>query len=398
MSKRKQKDLPESGGAPAETQLSGATNMNPEPTSTPLPENDEPNPLEGKDFHYHQRSQLLKEIARSAAEREETTAGDIGTDEAGNEVFIPADAGEAGAKPAAAGESADGEEQGTEGDGEEGAQAPAGGDAQQGSAAPAPVDEHADPNKFRRVVINGQEQFVPIDKVIERGIAAYQKETAADVNLGLAAQILEQAKALQQPQHREAPPKSQEQNAMDNLIVETAKRIQYGTPEDAQQALVDFRNIIAQDVATTVASQARTHTIAVIDQRDAAKQFGEKYPDVVSDPNLLELAFSMEDRMRRMGDQRPWGTVYNEIGKELRERYVPKEKWPATAGGGAAPAQGAPQGGSMAPSQARVQRKENATAAVAGTGGGAPPKAEPKPLTTAQAIAKMAKARGQQID
>jgi len=396
MSKRKQKSLPEAGGAPATTELSDATSMNPEPRSAPLPDDDkDDSPLEGQDFHYHSRAQTLKEIARSAAAREETIPGDIGVDDNGNEVFVPAAQGDGGEKPQAAAEPDEtpaAPEDGTQGAGE-----PASGGDQTGAAAPAEVDEHSDPSKFRRVVINGEEQFVPIDKVIERGIAAYQKETAADVNLGLAAQILEQAKALQQPQHREAPPKSQEQNAMDNLIVETAKRIQYGTPEDAQQALVDFRNIIAQDVATTVASQARTHTIAVIDQRDAAKQFGERYPDVVGDPNLLELAFTMEDRMRRMGDRRPWGTVYNEIGKELRERYVPKEKWPATATG-AAPAQGAPQGGSMAPSQARVERKEKATAAVAGTGGGAPPKAEPKPLTTAQAIAKMAKARGQQID
>ena len=362
------------------------------PTGTQrLDEGDDgPQVLEGKDFAYHKRSEMLKEIARSAAAREETTEGDITTNEQGEEVFTPA---AASAKPAEAAQPA--------GDADAGEPAAAADTAAPAEGVPqggepqgtAPVEP--DPTKFRKVKVNGQEQYIPIEQIVERGIAAFQKETAADANLNLAAQILEQARTLQQPKPQ--PAKTQEQAAHDQLIVETAKRIQFGTPEDAQQALMDFRNTIANEVATHVASQARTHTVAIIDQREAAKNFGNQYPDVVSDPNLLELAFTMEDRMRRMGDTRPWGTVYNEIGKELRTRYVPKEKWPATATG-AAPAQGAPQGGSMAPSQARVERKESATAAVAGQGGGAPAKPQPKPLTPSQAIAKMAKARGQTID
>lgn len=351
------------------------------PDVKPDAQKEESQPLEGKDFAYHGRAAMLKEIAKSAAEREETTEGDIGVDENGNEVFIAAKADD---------EQAAAPEAGTAGEGDA-APAPTG----EGEGTPAP--EALDETKFRRLVINGEEKIVPIEDIVKSGIAAYQKQSAADANLGLAAQILEQARQIQQPQpqQRQQP----QQAAMDSLIVETAKRIQYGTPEDATQALQEFRDTIARDVSQRVASESRTHTVAIIDQREAARKFGNDYPDVVSDPNLLELAFTMEDRMRQRGDQRPWGVVYSEIGKELRTRYVPKEKWPtATQPGAAASPQGQASATGLTPSQQRVTRKEGATAAVAGQGGGAPPAAAPKPLTPSQSIAKIAKARGQAID
>jgi len=410
MSKRKNK--PADPAASDLPDVSAALNPDQQPDK---PDNIEP--LDGKDMAYSPRQQMLKEIAQSAAKREgHDNSLIVGVDPAtGQEAIIRnPDVPEPDAttddeetdtdqETDTVSESAQGAGAADQPPVPSGATPPADGSQPTGTA---PTPDVYDPAKFRKLKINGEEKIVPIDQVIEAGVAAFQKQAAADQNLQLASHILDQAKRAaginggQQPQPAAQPQPQPLAPQMAAKLAEVSKRIQFGTPEESQQALDEFRQMIAHQTTTQVVGQMRDQVRVMMAHNSAVEKFGQDFPDIVSNEDLLNMAFNREDRLRASGDTRPFGVLYAEIGKSLREQFVPREKWPATAQPqpSPAPVQGGAQPGGMNPSQARQERKDAAVGAVTGQAA-PPPSGTPKrPPTVSETIAKMARARGQEAD
>lgn len=317
------------------------------------------------------RSRVLKDIAarRNAQAVTEGNEDMPATDEDGNEQESNAAAPE----PEGADLDAGGQEQTPDA----GATTVA---AQTAPAAPAPEET-------REIIVDGQRHQVPLSKIVEMGTRTLQKEVAADVRLNQASQLLAEAKRIaegQQPPQGAAQP--QAMGALDDD--QLAELIQYGTKEQAAQAIKALRSSAPQVRPEDIARYAQ-QAVAPQMAFEAGKNFVQsEYGDLLGDEDLRAIFLNKENALRKSGDQRGYVELYKAIGDEIRTKFNrPKAgvRLPA------APAPTSTGNRSMAEKQAAKAQAPAAprlaSARLDGDGG------QPKPPTRGEVIDKMRKAR-----
>ncbi len=336
------------------------------------------------------RTQAMAEIAaRSNADREREASETLPAVNEDGESGAPEQTLEqAGAEANAAAEAAEADE----------APAPNAtpGSSSAATAAPAaaPAQAPIDPNQDYEITVEGQKVKVKGSKIVERGFATLQKETAADYKLQLAGQALAEAEKIRasaqptQPAQAALPAQGAPAQAQAAELgdAELAQLIQFGNPQQAAEAIKTLRARDSSLVTPQAMQQFMVRNIPqVVDAqlafREAATFAKTEYGDLLTDPYLKELFFIKEDQFRRAGDKRPYKDLYKAIGDDIRTHF----NRPA-----AAPTQQAP---SM---QQRTDAKAKAPAApkLAATrleGGAGTPKA----ATREEVIEGMRKSRGQ---
>lgn len=166
------------------------------------------------------------------------------------------------------------------------------------------------------IKVDGEERQVPKHLIEEAGIRALQKESTADKRLEEATLLFREAQNLRQQVPTEKLP-------AEDAAVTLAKAIQYGTEDQAAEAirrLQGHASVTPEALQSFVADQ--------IEFRDAAREFKREFKDILSDPLLEKLAYTLEDEKRRAGDKRRYAELYTEIGTELRKRFgkTPEDK------------------------------------------------------------------------
>lgn len=182
-----------------------------------------------------------------------------------------------------------------------------------------------EPKAKIKIKVDGKEQEVDQDAVLQAGIKALQKETAADKRLEEAARLKKEAEAAaaqaaQARQQNTETTLSRQDATLEQLTdqdyVETVKKVQYGTPEEASAAL---KSLVAK-AATSGQSETLTmaHVSEMLDFREANQWAHDEYKDILGEPKLKALFVQEEKRLRAAGDNRPYRELYEEIGTGLR--------------------------------------------------------------------------------
>ena len=236
------------------------------------------------------------------------------------------------------------------------------------------------PDQEYELVVNGRPMKVKGSQIIERGKMALQKETAADQKLELASRLLQevQQRTAQQPAQAvvEQPSLSDEQ---------LAEIIQYGTKEQAAQAIAELRKA-GQSSESAQLAMAKQLPQVVSDQlafHEAAKFVQNEYGDLLVDPYLKQLFFMKENELRGTGDRRPYVELYKQIGDDLRAHFNKPKTTPAAQ-------QTAPK-----TMEQKVAAKAAAPAAPKLASARMEGQGEKKAPTREEIIAKMQLARGQ---
>lgn len=219
-----------------------------------------------------------------------------------------------------------------------------------------------------RVKVDGVEKEVPESLILDAGLRAVQKESAADQRLAEASRILREAQELATPKKQPLP------NADE---AELANRIRFGNDEEAQEAI---SILMGRNQATPeqIAYAVETKILADIENKETLKWFSDTYKPIVEEPYLLNIAIAEENRLRAEGDTRDYKTLYTDIGNNILNKL---NEWK----GGKA---------TVATSEDKKSIKSNIVNLPTASARQQAPE-QPKPKTPSQIIDDMRKARGQ---
>ena len=165
--------------------------------------------------------------------------------------------------------------------------------------------EEAKPETVK-IKVDGEEREVPKDKILEAGVRAMQKESAADKRLEEATRLLREVQTKYvAPQTEAAPPQ------WDDQTINYA--LQHG---DEDQKAYAAKLWMERQQATPNIIKAQI--MDEIEGNNATEWFASEYSDIVKDPYLLRLAVEAENDALRNGDTRPRKERYKQFGDDLR--------------------------------------------------------------------------------
>lgn len=190
--------------------------------------------------------------------------------------------------------------------------------------------EHKVEARKVKIKVDGVEQEVDEEKVRAAGIAALQKESAADKRLEEASRLFKEAQtAIAVAQQGQVQDTTRSGASLPNagggaaeVLTDEAftlavKKIQYGSEQEAAATLKD---LITKAARAGQPEQLTLDRVAeMLDFRDATRWAHDEYKDILGDSKLKALFSSEEKRMRAAGDMRPYRQVYEDIGNGLRE-------------------------------------------------------------------------------
>ena len=285
---------------------------------TPPEEYAKPNPQDNP------RNISLGEIAKAAAERHKADAAETAPtiDDEGNitpaapPAEPPADqpAVEAAAPPAPA----------------EGGPPPVVPPSELAPAAPE-APPAIDPSAEYEVTVEGRKIKVPGKALWEAGVRTFQKESAADFRLQMASELLKEAEAKVRAATPQGPPAAPQPPApAEKSDAELANALQFGTPEQAAEALATLRGkgaVTPEQVQQFASQQARFAAQDEVQFQNAMTFVKAEYNDLLSNDYLRRLFFVEENRRRAPkerggeGDRRPYKELYESIGSDLRKAF-----------------------------------------------------------------------------
>ena len=282
-------------------------------------ETDKPEDYVAPDLAKNPRNIALEEIAKTVATQHAADAAETlpSIDEDGNITPPPADAGAVPAEPAPPPEAAPAVEA---------APTPEQPPAVQPPAEPLIIDS----TKQYKVPIDGQEVEVPGQKLIDAGFRTFQKETAADYRLQIASKLLQEAEAKVRAATptKDATPEPAPQTGPTDA--DLAKALQFGTPEQAADALKSLRergSVSPEQVARFTDDVSRRAARDEFQFQEALSFVRSEYSDLLANDYLKRLFFSEEGRRRASkeqggeGDVRPYRDLYKDIGDDLRKAF-----------------------------------------------------------------------------
>ena len=256
-------------------------------------------------------------------------------------------------------------------------------DKQSNSADTAIVQR--DGQSFIKVRIDGVDQEVPVGDMVTH----YQKNENANTKLGLANQMLNQARALQQSQASTQPDDSQSPVVDENAVNAVFNKLYDG---DVDEAAKEFSTLMSQqsapqvDISTQVAQEvARLSDHNNLTSSFAKFQKNEDFKHIVNDPTLMSkvdgFTVELQQDSAFMATNPSYEDIFNEAGKRTGE-------W----------LQGiAPPTATEQIIESRRERKLSKPQSVNSRTARRGPAPEKKVATREDNIAKMAKARGQTI-
>ena len=242
-----------------------------------------------------------------------------------------------------------------------------------------------EPEEERELIVDGKTIKVPLSKIIDAGVRTFQKETAADLRLASASRLEQQARErFQQPQGAEfAQSKQQAQPQEDDAAL--AHAIQFGTEDQAKDAIAKLRNAGRGTSSNEVQGFVQQNVMQMVPElmkfQDANTWARNEYKEIFADP-MLEQQFMLSENARRQnGDARPHRELYKELGDTMLTKFNLREATPETI---ATPQEGAD----------RLVRKANSPRPVQAAGGQKPPAAPVKNPTVTDYVEKQRQLRG----
>ncbi len=190
---------------------------------------------------------------------------------------------------------------------------------------PAAQPDAIDPAKMYKVKVDGQEMEVPGKAIIDAGYRTFQKETAADFRLKMASELLKEAETkVRAATPQIAAPAQVVQQVTEKTDAELANALQFGTPEQAAEALAVMRGrgaVTPEQVQEFATKQARIAAKDEIQFQDALKFVQTEYKDLLGNAHLKDLFFLKENQARAAGDKKPYKDLYKAIGDDLRSAF-----------------------------------------------------------------------------
>jgi hypothetical protein len=243
-----------------------------------------------------------------------------------------------------------------------------------------PGQEAGEPEQTVKVVVDGQEREVPLSKVLDAGKRTFQKESAADRRLEEATRLLNEARQ-RAPQPPVQPP-VQDAEEEETDLSSVVKAIQYGTEEEAAEAL---KKVLGAGQRKAAPTPDQVAEIAINRMRDEQilQQFLQPpdkggFKDLTDDPYLYGQCVARVNLKRANGDTRTGFDLYKEVGDEVRawrDGFVQK----------------------AAPSKSKQERKRSMESLPSASAKAQPPTSNERPPSPKEILAEIAKARGQTL-
>lgn len=191
-------------------------------------------------------------------------------------------------------------------------------------AEAAPVEVVPEAPKTVKVKVDGEEFEVAAEEVESAGgVAAYQRDRAADKRLRSANEAVAESKRLtaqlvEMLQKRQTPDVPQQTD--DEFIRSKVDVIRFGTPEESAAAL---REVMQRGAPKPVDQNAIIgQALQAVNRQQAAADFSKQFSDVIANPLLLKLAVTLEQeelgRAQKTGQPIDWGNLYSRIGTQVR--------------------------------------------------------------------------------
>lgn len=256
----------------------------------------------------------------------------------------------------------------------------------------APAEQAAEPAaevvaKTYKGKVDGKEVEFDEQAVIDAGLRALQKESAADRRLEEATKARDEAERLRlkvEETLKASPAPVAKKSDQETMLAKDAlrgivKNIQYGNEDEAVAAMQEYGAKMLELGQSNRVTEAELHNI--LDLREAQKYVKDEYADVMGDENLKQLFVIKVNAKLATGDARPYQEICKDIGDELRAWKAPAKPDPTPPAGG--------------PRQEAVKRKSSVVSIpVAGARIPATTQATKEP-SNSETIAKMRAARGQ---
>lgn len=187
---------------------------------------------------------------------------------------------------------------------------------------PSPVTEPVSvapptaPEEERELIVDGKRIKVPVSKILDAGTRTLQKETAADMRLAAATELLKSAQEKAQPK---APVQPSDEDT------ELAKALQFGTEEQAKAAIAKLRNAaptitpqqIDAYVQRTLAQKLPDHQAF----NEANNWLKTNYSQITDDPDLKFMFDTKEQAARTLGDRRPYKELYADLAGQMATKF-----------------------------------------------------------------------------
>jgi hypothetical protein len=224
------------------------------------------------------------------------------------------------------------------------------------------------PSQLYRLKVDGQDVEVAADKVIEAGVRALQKESAADKRLQEAAELKKRYEEMVAEALRTPEPSQDVQEEDWEQVIKDAPFDEKAAKKLAQRLTAPRIN--PEELVAPVLNVVQRK----LEGRDALAEFKSKYSDLMADSNAMEMFHLIERGMVADGDKRPYLERWSQIAERLK---------PARS----------------ATSDIQDKQERKATIVnVPSAGARAPQKDEPKPKSTRDIIGDMAKGRHQRLE
>lgn len=256
--------------------------------------------------------------------------------------------------------------------------------------APAPETAATPAPEMVTVKVDGEEQSVSKSDVDALGgVAAYQIHKAAEKRLAQAnhekqemAKLLEQARIMFESAKPKEPVKPPEE-----LLKEKIQQIQFGTPEEAAQAM---QEILSSNTKQVDPNQVAAQVMAQIQQNSAAQQFAQRNQDILQNPVLVKLALVLERDKLSKSSPSDWNRFYSDLEAEFRNAIGK----PVTM---QQPSSSTPQSGQPTSDlDAKLSRKDNIVNLPTAAARVAAPEPD-KPLSREDRLNQLRTARGQPV-
>ena len=253
--------------------------------------------------------------------------------------------------------------------------------AQAADVTPASVPPTApQPEEERELIVDGKRIRVPLSKILDAGTRTIQKESAADMRLAAATELLRSA------QSQQVQPAPVAQPSDDDAAL--ARSIQFGTEDEAKAAIARIRNatpaITPQQIEALVQQQLTQRLPDHNAFHDANTWLRTEYSAITGDPDL-KLMFDMkEEQARKLGDRRPYKELYADLAGQMATKFNLKKADPLQA---TQPIQTAD----------RITRKANSPRPITGASGRVEQAPQPrKAPTVAEYVTQQRQRRGLQ--
>lgn len=222
------------------------------------------------------------------------------------------------------------------------------------------VAKVAEPAKLK-IKVNGVEQEMTQEEILKLA----EKSAGADEAFREAARLRKEAEELRKP----VPSKEDQAASVVDDDRALARALQLGNEDEATAVIAKLRARPSENADVQRLVDQR------LEFRNSAAWFQTEYPDIVQDPNLLQLVLAEDEKLVHGGDKRPYKERYEQIGNSLR-KWRDGLKPPAS-------------------SQERIERKASLHVVPAASVRAAAPREEDDGPSDREFIAQEAKRRGQ---